>query len=87
MSTPGDTQGGPPTPPNNSTVLLLLGDIADTTWRMFGPIILLAGIGMWADSHLHSSPYLAIAGVILGSIVAAVLIRQQLKKVQKHYDK
>ena len=54
---------------------------------MFGPIILLAGIGMWADSHLHSSPYLAIAGVILGSIVAAVLIRQQLKKVQKHYDK
>lgn len=68
-------------PPPRSTVILLLGDIADTTWRMFIPTIGGGLIGWWADSLWHTTPWLSLAGVALGALVAGGLIWQQLKKV------
>lgn len=69
------------TPPK-STVLLLLGDIADTTWRMFLSPILGGLAGWWADNTWHTFPWLSILGVVLGCGVTALLIKQLLQKVE-----
>lgn len=75
-----------PTPPDTSTVVLLLGTIGDTTWRMFVPTIGLTVLGLLIDKQLHTTPWIMILGIILGTLLAAILVRRQLKEVQK-YDK
>lgn len=65
-----------------SVVLTLLGDIADTTWRMFVPTILGALGGLWLDQRLGTEPWCAIAGLALGVVATALLVRQQYKKIQ-----
>jgi hypothetical protein len=70
-------------PPKQSTVLLLLGTIADTTWRMFLPVLIGVAVGFWLDSVLKTQPWLAITGVILGSIGSGYFVLQQLKQVNK----
>lgn len=74
---------GQQTPPaNKSAILLLLGDIADTTWRMFVPTIGGALGGMWLDDRFGLAPWCAIGGLMIGVGITAVLIRQQYKKIQ-----
>lgn len=68
-------------PPDRSTVLLLLGTMVDTTWRMFVPTAAGGLMGWWGDSIWHTAPWLSIAGVALGAVVAGALIWQQLKQV------
>lgn len=82
MSAKGDPSRSMPEPPTGSTVLLLLGDIADTTWRMFVPTLGFGALGFWADVSWDTGPWLAIGGVLLGSLAAAGLIKQQLDKVK-----
>jgi len=65
-------------PPEKSTVVLLLGIAADTTWRMFVPIIGIALLGVWADHTFASKPWMTTAGIIIGVAIAAALVRQQL---------
>jgi hypothetical protein len=72
----------PTTPPDRSTVILLLSDIADTTWRMFVPTLGGTGLGLWADSSLHTTPWLGVLGLVLGIVITAALMRQQFKKVK-----
>lgn len=83
MSTIGDNSGGTPTPPVRKAVVLMLGDIADTTWRMFAPVLLFVGLGLFADDQLGTSPWLSLAGVLIGCVGSAVLIKQQLARVNK----
>ncbi|MDB5165494.1 MAG: hypothetical protein JWM00_384 [Candidatus Saccharibacteria bacterium] len=71
-----------PTPPDKSTVVLLLGDIADTTWRMFVPTIGSIGLGFWADYSWGTEPWLTIAGIVVGIGATALLIKQQFQKVK-----
>jgi positive regulator of sigma E activity len=71
------------TPPDRSTVILLLGTMADTTWRMFVPILVLLLIGLLLDKQLHTTPWIMTAGLILGTAFAYLLVKQQLKKVRK----
>ncbi len=72
-----------PTPPDRSTVILLLGTMADTTWRMFIPTIGLTVLGLLADKQLHTTPWIMILGIIVGSWVAYMLVRRQIKKVKQ----
>jgi len=65
-----------------NAVLILLGDIADTTWRMFVPTIGLGATGYFVDKELHSQPIFTISGIVLGAIAAGLFIRQQLRKVK-----
>lgn len=82
MRAPNDTPSGTPDePPKQSTVLLLLGTIADTTWRMFVPIVGLMLLGLWIDRSLGTLPWFMIALLLIGIAVAAELIRRQLKNV------
>lgn len=71
------------TPPDSSTVVLLLGTIGDTTWRMFVPTIGLALAGDFADRMLATRPWLMLAGFAIGSVIAAALVKKQLQKTKK----
>lgn len=83
MREPTDTpRGTPDEPPKQSTVLLLLGTIADTTWRMFVPIVGLLMLGLWVDKTFDTLPWAMIILTVIGVAVAAELIRRQLRNVQ-----
>ena len=83
MSTSHNKRGTTPTPPESSTVVLLLGTIADTTWRMFIPIIGFTLLGVFGDNTFHTKPWLTVAGILFGVALAALLVIRQLKKVQR----
>lgn len=80
MATPGQPDQQTPPP---STVLLLLGDIADTTWRMFLSPIIGGLLGWWADTTWHTAPWFSIIGVLLGCVMTGFLVRQLLNKIGK----
>ncbi len=70
-------------PPDKSTVILLLGTIGDTTWRMFIPTIGLTLAGVYGDNSLSTKPWLTVLGIITGTGLAALLVRNQLRNVKK----
>lgn len=83
MSTSPNDKGESPVPPERSTVILLLGDIGDTTWRMFVPTIGLTLAGLYIDEQVHSKPWFMVGGIILGAVCAGYLVKRQLQKVNK----
>lgn len=86
MSTSSDKPGDAPSPPKShdaSTVILLLGIAADTTWRMFVPVIGLTALGIWGDRSFMTKPWLTITGLAIGTVLATLLVRQQLRKEPK----
>lgn len=84
MREPSDTPNGTRTePPKQSTVLLLLGTIADTTWRMFIPIVGLLLVGLWIDKRFNTLPWALIGLTLVGVLIASALVRNQLKNVNK----
>jgi hypothetical protein len=70
------------TPPDSSTVILLLGTIGDTTWRMFVPIIGLTVFGLLADKRFHTTPWIMVLGIVIGIYFAYMLVKRQIKKVK-----
>lgn len=75
-----DKQSAPSEQPNKSTVILLFMIAADTTWRMFVPIIGGTVLGVWLDNATGVKPVLTILCIMLGIIIAGVLVRQQLNR-------
>lgn len=59
----------------------MLGDIGDTTWRMFVPTIGLALIGVYFDTKWESASWCMLAGALIGALISAFLIKQQLQRV------
>lgn len=86
MGVSPNDDGNKTVPPDTSTVVLLLGTIGDTTWRMFVPTVGLTVLGLVADKALGTTPWLMAGGIILGTFGAIVLVRRQLKEVKK-YDR
>lgn len=83
MSTSPNSGDDKSVPPDSSTVILLLLTLADTTWRLFVPSVGLTIVGLILDKQLHTTPWIMTAGIILGITIAILLIRAQLKKVEK----
>lgn len=71
------------TPPAKSTVILLFMIAADTTWRMFVPIIGGTALGVWADNVFATKPWATIAGITVGIAIAAWLVHQQMNRKLK----
>jgi hypothetical protein len=65
--------------PGKSPASVLILTIADTTWRMFVPTVGGLLLGRMADEHWLLSPFGMIAGVVIGAVVTAVLIKRQLE--------
>lgn len=76
----GDDNG---VPPDSSTVILLLLTLADTTWRLFIPTVGFTILGLILDKQVQTTPWIMIAGIVVGVVVAILLIRAQLKKVEQ----
>lgn len=72
-STEGDDPG-----PSPATVLLLA--IADTTWRMFMPIIGLLLLGRMADDAWRTGHTWMAVGTVSGMIISGLLIKNQLNR-------
>ena len=83
MSTPQNNGDKQSTPPDAAPVVMLLGTIGDTTWRMFVPTIGMTIIGLVVDKWLHTTPWVMVAGIALGIFFAYVLVKRQIKKVQQ----
>lgn len=73
----------PGVPPKSSTVILLLGDIADTTWRMFVPTVGGLLIGSFADGQLGSKPWGLLIGAVVGIALTTLLIQKLFQKVRR----
>lgn len=69
-------------PPKTSTVILML-TIADTTWRLFVPSVGLTILGLILDKQFGTKPWVMIAGIVFGVVIAVLLVRMQIKKVSK----
>ena len=72
-----------PVPPSNSgqnVIAVLLRDMADTTWRMFVPVVGLLLAGRYMDDRFGTKPALMLLGAAIGACIAALLIKRQLKK-------
>ena len=67
-------------PPTKSTAVLLFTIAADTTWRMFVPVIGGTILGVWLDNSINSKPYATIASMAIGVGIAILLVRQQLNR-------
>lgn len=83
MSTSPNKGDDNPVPPSASTVVLLLLTIADTTWRLFIPSIGFTIVGLVLDKQLDTTPWIMVGSIILGVGIAILLVRKQLKKVDK----
>ena len=83
MSTSQNDGEKKPTPPDASTVILLLTTIGDTTWRMFIPTIGWTVLGLLADKALQTTPWIMIVGIVAGAYLAYVLVKRQIKKVRQ----
>lgn len=57
--------------------------LADTTWRIFVPVTLFVGLGLWFDlTHSATKPWVTVAGLIVGFILAGLLINRQLRRAR-----
>ena len=84
MSTsPNDRDEHAVPPKSSSTVILMALTIADTTWRMFVPTVGFTIGGLLLDKAWHTTPWVMIAGIVVGTLVAVWLVRMQMKKVDK----
>ncbi|MGB4966936.1 MAG: AtpZ/AtpI family protein [Candidatus Saccharimonadales bacterium] len=63
-----------------STAVVVLADIADTTWRLFVPIVGLLLVGRYADVRWDTKPWLMLVGALVGSVLAGLLIKNQLRR-------
>ena len=73
------TSEPPRVPP--ATAFLLFATIGDTTWRLFVPSVGGTILGLLADRAWNTKPWLTITGITIGSILAILLVRLQLKKI------
>lgn len=76
----GDTDSVPEPTNNGSDTFVLLASMADTTWRMFAPTLPLIILGNWLDGKYNTKPWLMLGGAVVGGLIAALLIRAQLRR-------
>lgn len=74
-------------PQSDKGALKVLGSIADTTWRMFIPTIGFLMIGRYFDNTLSIKPWGMLIGVIVGIWLAYVLVRKQLRDIERENKK
>jgi len=58
-------------------------DLLDTTWRIATPVLLFAGIGIFVDIKAHTKPWVTLAGMVVGFVVAGLLLKKQLAAVEQ----
>lgn len=67
--------------PEVDVMWAIIGTLGDTTWRMFTPSIGFTLLGVWADSHFGTKPWLMFAGIALGFACAGLLVWRQYQRI------
>lgn len=83
MANPKTSDADTVSAPSSTTVLLLVGTVADTTWRLFVPTIGGTILGIWLDHTFDTRPWATVVCVIIGTAISLGLIYLQIRKVQK----
>ena len=63
----------------SQVVSVLWRTLLGTTWRMAVPTVGLFLLGVWADRQFATKPWLMLAGLMVGVVLAAGLITHQIK--------
>lgn len=66
-----------------STDLIIFGTVADTTWRMFVPVIGGALVGYMIDLSANSRPVGIISGMFIGVVLAVALVVMQYRQTTR----
>lgn len=74
-------------PQGSNAALAVLASLADTTWRVAVPTVVLAGAGIYVDKRIGTMPLFTIGGLVVGLVVAGKLVWDQLQKVKKLEDR
>jgi hypothetical protein len=69
-------------PENRAAMFSMIRAMADTTWRMFFPPIVLVPAGIWGDLKWQSKPWLTLLSVVIGFGCSILLVRQQMRATQ-----
>ena len=64
-------------------VLLLATTALDTTWRTLVPGIVGTVGGLLLDHALHTTPFIMVAGLVLGIALSVLLVTKQFKALQR----
>ncbi len=86
MNAPSGDSKNLPNPPEDSTGILLLKDIGDTTWRMLIPSVGMTLLGVWLDATFSTKPWLMLVGAVVGFSFAILLVKRQLERVSNRKD-
>jgi hypothetical protein len=71
------------TPPDPFTLGSLGLQFLDTTWRIAVPVVLFAVLGIVGDRHFGTKPWLTLAGMVFGFVIAGILLKNQIAAVNK----
>lgn len=66
-----------------STILMAFKTIADTTWRIFTPVLLFLSGGLLLDWQYNTLPWFMLGGTVLGAVVAVWLITRLYQRAKK----
>jgi len=53
----------------------------DTLWRVGAPVLLFTAVGLVADRHFGTKPWLTLLGTAVGFVGAGLLIKQLITEV------
>lgn len=68
----------------NPSALGAIGmDLLDTAWRMALPVIALVVPALFVDRALGSAPWVTLGAALAGLILAGLLVRRQIAKLEE----
>jgi F0F1-type ATP synthase assembly protein I len=67
-----------PTPDTDYEKLHIGREFLNVTWRMATPVVIFAGLGLWADRSWGSQPWMTLLGTMAGFLFAAILVKRQI---------
>lgn len=87
MNKAADSTTTPPAPKGSLSAASMILMIADTTARLFIPTIGGTVLGIWADHRFDTKPWLTVAGVTGGAVLAYLFVFMQLRSIKRAEQK
>lgn len=69
-------------PEKRDLAMSLVWSMADTTWRMFTPPLIVVPLGFVADMSLRTKPWLTLASVPVALVLSVLLVKKQLEQTK-----
>lgn len=86
MSKAADSTTKSPSEPATVSLSTIALDLLGTAWRIAAPVLIFAAIGLFADRSWNTGPWLTLIGMVTGFGLAAMLVKEQIKKITKPED-